>query len=191
MVSNLLPNWIKACRSACPTPTWAWHPWGTGHGSPRRTRPRRAFGRQGRMPSIPRGMAAGTGESAGDYRHRAALCSGNTRRSIHESVSTDVQSDADWGGIETVAGWFVLVCRTVPRPSAPGLARFSPPPGSRFVGVSPPSRRVAGLTLASPVWPEFHRFPAIRARMRHGRGRIRGSGTQARASCAGRKGTNP
>lgn len=34
------------------------------------------------MPSIPRGMAAGTGESAGDYRHRAALCSGNTRRSI-------------------------------------------------------------------------------------------------------------
>lgn len=39
--------------------------------------------------------------------------------------------------------------------------------------------------------PEFQRFPAIRARMRHGRGRIHGLGTQARASCAGRKGTNP
>ena len=33
-------------------------------------------GRQGRMPSIRRGMAAGTGESAGDYRHRAAVCGG-------------------------------------------------------------------------------------------------------------------
>lgn len=58
---------------------------------------------------------------------------------FQESVSTDVQSDADWGGIETVASWFVLVCRTVLRPSAPSLARFSPPLGSHFVGVRPPS----------------------------------------------------
>ena len=64
---------------------------------------------------------------------------------FQESVSTDVQSDTDWGGIETVAGWFVLVCRTVPRPSAPGLARFPPPPGSRFVGVSPGITRMAGI----------------------------------------------
>ena len=58
---------------------------------------------------------------------------------FQESVSTDVQSDADWGGIETVASWFVLVRRTVLRPSAPSLARFSPPLGSHFVGVRPPS----------------------------------------------------
>lgn len=65
---------------------------------------------------------------------------GKKNRLIHRKItSITLALLLGAGGIETVAGWFVLVCRTVLRPSAPSLARFPPSLGSRFVGVRPPS----------------------------------------------------